>query len=571
MKTRASFTVCFIGASLLAFFSGCRAEPPADVRSSEVTDAEMFTDVTRELGIDFSIVNGATGERFVNETMVGGAGWIDYDGDGWLDLYLTNGHEISREAEKPGAANNRLYRNLSGTGFEDVTAKTGVGDHRYSNGTAVADYDNDGDQDLFVANVGRNTLYRNRGDGSFEDVTVVAGLERAGFGSSAAWLDYDRDGLLDLFVVRYLEYIPRLARPCTERGNRVYCHPRLFNGQADLLYRNRGDGTFEDVSERSGLSLGGANDGKGLGVLAADFDGDGLQDLYVANDTTANFLWRNKGDGTFVDVAYEWGVALSAAGRTQAGMGVDGGDINGDGWLEIHVTNFSRETNNLFMREAPGSYTEAVQGSTLGRSFDRLGFGTVFGDFDLDGDLDLSIANGHVHDMVEVNSRETGISYRQPPDLLLNDGRGRFSPASKAGKAFDRKYVGRGLASADYDNDGDLDLLLCTIDQGAVLLRNNRNTRSHAAANYLSIRLVGSKGARDAYGSTVLVEAQGRSQFFLCQAARSYLSSVDPRINIGLGGGSTVDKVTITWASGQVQVLTGVGANQQLVIEEPAE
>ena len=562
MKDRVSLTGLFTGALLLTVFSGCGGEP---------SGAGLFSDVTRELGIDFSMVNGAAGERFINETMVGGGGWIDYDGDGWLDLYLTSGHEVPRDAEKPGAAKNRLYRNLSGTGFEDVTEKAGVGDRRYSNGVAVADYDNDGDQDLFVANVGRSTLYRNRGDGGFDDVTVVAGLEREGFGSSATWLDYDRDGYLDLFVVRYLEYIPRLARPCTERGNRVYCHPRLFNGQGDLLYRNRGDGTFEDVSERSGISLGGANDGKGLGVLAADFDGDGLQDLYVANDTTSNFLWRNRGNGTFVDVAHEWGIALSSDGRTQAGMGVDGADINGDGWLEIHVTNFSRETNNLFMREAPGSYTEAVQGSSLGRSFDRLGFGTVFGDFDLDGDLDLSIANGHVDDIVEMNSRETGISYLQPPDLLLNDGKGRFSPALQPGAAFGKEYVGRGLASADYDNDGDLDLLLLTIDQGAVLLRNNQNSREKTTSNYLSIRLVGSRGARDAYGSTVVVEAGGRSQHLLCQAGRSYLTSVDPRLNIGLGDSARAEKVTITWASGQVQVLTDLAANRQLVVEEPGE
>ena len=564
MKAAIQLISQLMGACLLVALCGCRgAEDPQD--------AGLFSDVTASLGIDFSLVNGATGERFVNETMVGGAGWIDYDGDGWLDLYLANGHEASSVAEKPGTAGNRLYRNLSGGGFEDVTAKAGVGDRRYSNGVAVADYDNDGDQDLFVANVGRNTLYRNRGDGSFEDVTAGAGLEREGFGASATWFDYDGDEFLDLFVVRYLEYIPHLARPCVERGNRVYCHPRLFNGQADLLYRNRGDGGFEDVSRKAGLSLGGPTDGKGLGVLAADFDGDGLQDLYVANDTTANFLWRNKGDGTFVDVAYDWGVALSSSGRTQAGMGVDGADINGDGWLEIHVTNFSRETNNLFMRKAPGSYTEGIQVSRLGRSFDRLGFGTVFGDYDLDGDLDLAIANGHVDDLVEVNSRETGISYRQPPDLLINDGAGSFSSATDAGRPFEKSYVGRGLASADFDNDGDLDLLLCTIDRGAVLLRNNLNTREKTAANYLSIRLVGSSGPRDAYGSTVVVEAGGRSQLFLCQAGRSYLCSLDPRINAGLGGSVLVDKVTITWPGGRTQVLRDLPANQQLIVEEPRQ
>ncbi len=557
---------CFLqllGAGLLLYLPGCGGD-------EQKSRNELFTDVTATLGIDFTLSNGATGERYVNETMLGGGGWIDYDGDGWLDLYLANGHEASRDAGKPGKTGNRLYRNLAGKGFEDVTARAGVGDQRYSNGVCVGDYDNDGDQDLFVTNVGRNTLYRNKGDGTFQDVTAAAGLTREGFSASATWLDYDNDGNPDLYVVRYLEYVPSLARSCSENGVRVYCHPRIFNGQGDLLYRGRGDGSFEDVSRKAGISRGGPADGKGLGVVAADFDGDGLQDLYVANDTTSNFLWHNRGDGTFVDVAYDWGVALSAAGKAQAGMGVDCADVKGAGQLAIHVTNFSSETNNLFMRDGPGSYTEGIQGSRLGGSYERLGFGTVFGDFDLDGDSDLAIANGHVDDLVEVSSRESGIRYRQPPELLLNDGDGSFSPAPKPGSVFGREYVGRGLASADYDNDGDLDLLICTLDQGAVLLRNNRIEQKAPGSNFLSIRLIGRNCPRDAYGSRVLVEAGGKSRLFLCQAGRSYLSSVDPRIHVGLGASAAAEKISITWAGGQTQVLRDVAANQHLELEEPA-
>lgn len=563
MKVRRYCPVQILGAWILLCLPGCGGEEGP-------SHGELFSDVTAALGIDFSLVNGARGERYVNETMLGGGGWIDYDGDGWLDLYLANGHDASRYAGKPGKTGNRLYRNLAGKSFEDVTERAGVGERRYSNGVCVGDYDNDGDQDLFVTNVGRNTLYQNNGDGTFLDVTVGAGLAREGYGASATWLDYDNDGNPDLYVVRYLEYVPHLARPCSENGVRVYCHPRIFNGQADLLYRNRGDGTFEDVSEKAGIAQAGPADGKGLGVVAADFDGDGLQDLYVANDTTANFLWRNRGDGTFVDVAYDWGVALSSAGKAQAGMGIDCADVRGDGHLAIHVTNFSSETNNLFLREGPGSYTEGIQGSRLGGSFERLGFGTVFGDFDLDGDSDLAIANGHVDDLVEISSRETGIKYRQPPELLLNDGSGVFSPAPGAGGAFNKDYVGRGLASADYDNDGDLDLLLCTIDQGAVLLRNNRIEQKAPGSNYLSIRLIGRNCSRDAYGSQVVVEAGGKSRLFLCQAGRSYLCSVDPRIHVGLGEATVAKKISITWASGQTQVLRDIPANQHLEIEEPA-
>ncbi|MEC7922702.1 MAG: CRTAC1 family protein, partial [Planctomycetota bacterium] len=352
---------------------------------------------------------------------------------------------------------------------------------------------------------------------------------------------------------------------------RVYCHPRIFNGQGDLLYRGKGDGSFEDVSRKAGISRAGPADGKGLGVVAADFDGDGLQDLYVTNDTTSNFLWRNRGDGTFVDVAYDWGVALSSAGKAQAGMGVDCADVKGDGQLDIHVTNFSSETNNLFMSDGPGSYQEGIQGARLGGSYERLGFGTLFGDFDLDGDSDLAIVNGHVDDLVEVSSRESGIRYRQPPELLLNRGDGSFLPAPAPGPVFSREYVGRGLASADYDNDGDLDLLICTIDQGAVLLRNNRIEQKAPGSNFLSIRLIGRTGPRDAYGSRVLVEAGGKSRLFSCQAGRSYLSSVDPRIHVGLGESAAAEKISITWVGGQTQVLRDVPANQHLELEEPVQ
>jgi hypothetical protein len=559
--------------STAAFVTACGPDPENEEAAGS-PDAEVggiFTDVTKRSGIEFRLETGKSEERYLFETMLGGVGWIDFDGDGFLDLYLANGHASSVDAWKEGRESDRLYRNNGDGTFEDVTVAAGIREHRYSNGVAVADYDNDGHSDLLVTNVGRNTLYHNRGDGSFEDVTESAGLTDEGFNASAVWFDADRDGDLDLYITRYLRYRPRLARPCREGDRRVYCDPRFFEGESDLLYENTGDGKFADISAKAGITRAGPADGKGLGVIAGDFDADGWPDIYVANDSTANFLWHNRRDGTFRDRAFEAGVALSASGRAQAGMGVDLGDVNGDGHPDIHVTNFSNETNNLFLGDGKGNFVEGVQRSKLGRSFGRLGFGCILADFDLDGDLDLVTANGHVNDNVDAHSDASGsgVTYRQPPDFFRNDGDGKFvDDAQAGGPVFAQAFVGRGLASADFDNDGDLDLALMTLNRSLVLLRNE--TREDGKGpHFLRVRLRGTASPRDGYGARI--EAQIGDRVAICeyQSGRSYLSAVDPRAIFGLGSATKVDRLTVHWPRGTVQVLEDIAGDREIVIVEP--
>ena len=554
----------FLGALLLSAgaFPGCTHKSP----SSRLAAEGIFSDVSVSSGLDFRLESGARGDHHLIETMLGGLGWIDYDGDGDYDLYVANGHEDSLRGDGDGEATNVLYENDGRGRFHDVTRQAGVGDARYSNGVAVGDYDGDGDSDLLVTNFGRNTLYRNRGDGTFEDVTEAAGLVHTGWGTSAAWLDYDRDGDLDLYVTRYLEYQPGKSRRCVENGALLYCHPRFFPGQADLLYENEGDGRFREVGQRAEIARAGDDEGKGLGVIAADLDEDGWVDVYVANDTTPNFLWRNRGDGTFEDVAFARGVAVDGNGKSQAGMGVDWGDVNGDGHVDIHVTNFSMETNNLYLGGKRGEFFDGAQGAGLGRSYGRLGFGALLVDLDGDSHLDVFIVNGHVDDQVENSARARGTRYRQPPELFLNDGRGKFQLAAEdGGPVFGERFVGRALASSDMDGDGDVDLAIATLDRGVVLLRNNRRPR-----HYLTVRLQGSRSNRDAYGARVEVKFGGRRRAFEYQSARSYLAAVDPRLFIALGDAPRVDELTVHWPSGGTQVLRDLPANREVTITEPS-
>lgn len=547
-----------VTAAVLLVASGC--EP----KTKEKPLAPIFRDVAAALGVSFQTVNGAKGERFVVETMLGGVGWIDYDGDGDYDLYLANGHDDPVKAQRPGKQRNALFRN-DGSRFQDVTEAAGVAERRYSHGVAVADFDNDGDSDLLVTNFGRNTLYRNRGDGTFEDVTESAGLVETGYNMSAAWLDSDRDGDLDLYVTRYLEYWPAAARPCHRLDKRAYCHPRLFSGQADLFYRNDGDGRFVEVGSEVGIDKFGDFEGKGLGVIAADFDRDGWTDLYVANDTTANFLWRNQGDGTFEDVAFEWGVAFSEEGIAQAGMGVDWADVNGDSVPDIHVTNFAQETNSLYLSKAAGIYIDGVHEARLSDSYALLGFGTLFFDAELDGDLDLVVANGHIDDLIESTPGNAGVKYRQQPALYLNSGNGVFErEARRAGDVFRVARVGRGLASADFDNDGDSDLAFVSIDRPVAILRHDAPKDS----NWVRVRLVGKKSPRDAYGSRVEAKIGASMRLYEYQSARSYLSACDPRVIIGLGSAARIDVLTVHWTSGHTQILKNVQAGQEIMVVE---
>jgi hypothetical protein len=545
----------------LATTAGTSACIPADKGPGE-----LFTDVTESAGIDFEFVGGATGERYLVEIMAGGVGWIDYDGDGDYDLYAVNGHANPLAAVEVGEETNRLYRNDGGR-FTDVTEAAGVGDRHYGMGLAVGDYDGDGDADLLVTNYGRNTLYRNDGNGSFSDVTEAAGITEQGFNTSAAWFDMDGDRDLDLYIVRYLDYDPRTSRRCQDGGLRVYCNPRYFAGKPDLLYRNRGDGTFESIGKQAGIDKAGAYEGKGLGVVTFDADRDGLLDIYVANDMTPNFLWRARGDGTYEDVAHVSGVALSGQGHAQAGMGVDVGDVNADGLTDIYVTNFAKETNALYVARVAGRFTDAVLRSGLGPTLPPLGFGTLFTDVDLDGDADIVTVNGHVNDVVEQTDPGAGMTFAQRPDLFLNNGEGLFERGTDVGGSFFAEpVVGRALAPSDYDDDGDVDLAVGTLDRSVRLLRNN-NPHGHSS---VTVKLVGTTGARDGYGARVEAHGAGRLQTFEVQSARSYLSAADPRVVIGLGEGGKLERLTVRWPGGSTQELTGGAlAGERIEVVEP--
>ncbi|MBI1930656.1 CRTAC1 family protein [Candidatus Poribacteria bacterium] len=494
--------------------------------------------------------------------MGSGAAFLDSDNDGDLDLYIVN------SAALPGFVTERkptnvLYRNDGKGHFTDVTQTAGVGDTGYGMGCVAADYDNDGDPDLYVTNLGENVLYRNNGDGTFTDVTQHAGVDGGDkWSSSCAFVDYDHDGNLDLYVVNYLDYdIAKDGEWYDSRHQRVYGGPLKYEGISDTLYRNNGDGTFTDVSSRVGVYN---ENGKGLGVTCGDYDNDGRIDIYVANDTTPNFLYRNMGDGTFIEIGLLAGAAYDEDGNAKAGMGVDFGDYNNDGFLDIFVTNFSHETNTLYHNNSDDTFTDVTDIAHLGEpSFLKLGFGTKFFDADNDGDLDIFVTNGHVYDTVE-SSSDT-FEYAQTNQLFANNGDGTFTDISlKSGEHFSQKRVGRGAAFGDYDNDGDMDVLVTNNHDSPVLLRNEGGNRN----NWLMIKTVGTKSNRDGIGARINVKTRFHSQMREVQTGGSYLSGHDLRVIFGLGAETKAEQVKITWPSGLEQTLADVEANQLLVITE---
>ena len=536
----------------------------AFVISPHAQTTVQFVDVAEASGITFNHVNGESGRLYYLETMGSGAAFFDYDNDGDLDLYIVN------SAPLPGfvtamSPTNVLYRNDGDSGFTDVTAEAGVGHLGYGMGCGTADYDNDGDPDLYVTNFGVNVLYRNNADGTFTDVTVYAGVgDSDRWSSSCAFVDYDQDGNLDLYVVNYLDYdIVEDGEWYDTNGRRIYSNPRVYKGVSDTLYRNRGDGTFTDVTQRVGVY----NDtGKGLGVTCGDYDNDGRIDIYVANDTTPNFLYRNMGDGTFMDLGVIAGVAYNEDGVAEGGMGVDFGDYNNDGFLDIFVTNFSRETNTLYRNNSNGIFTDVTYIAHLGDpSFLKLGFGTKFFDADNDSDLDLFVANGHVYSIVE--SQSDTLEYAQTDQLFLNMKESSFLDVSEgSGTYFSMKRVSRGAAFGDYDNDGDTDIFVVNLNQEAVLLRNDGGNRN----NWLKIETVGVKSNRDGIGARIEVVTRSHTQIREVQAGSSYLSGHDLRLIFGLGAEAEAKEVTITWPSGLEQTLADVEANQFLIITEGA-
>ncbi len=545
-RSRIRFQVQIWGLALALALCACAPQdPPAP--------PVHFADAGADAGIDFVHYNGFSGEYYYVETFGAGAAFLDYDGDGRLDLYLANGTYLTGHPPDPPPIN-RLYRNAGAGTFTDVTAHSGSADPGYGFGVAAADYDADGDPDLFVANYGPNALYRND-HGIFAKTS--AGLADPRWGTSAGFLDYDLDGDLDLFVANYVRYTLDDDAICQQGQVRAYCEPSVYDPTGDLLYRNDGD-TFADVTEETGITL----KGKGLGVALADYDRDGDTDLYVANDGTMNFLYANQ-HSTFAEVGLIAGTRYNEHGHADAGMGVDFGDYDHDGDFDLFVTNFAFETNALYRNDGQGQFAVATQRLGLADpSYRPLGFGTKFFDYDNDGDLDLFAANGHVINRIaEVDSSQT---YRQPNQMFRNDAGRRFADVSAAlGADFQRANAGRATAVADYDDDGDLDLLVTTVAAQPRLLRNDGGNTRH----YLQILLVG-KSHPDGLGTRVEVVADGVRQVQERQSGGSYLASHDPRLHFGLGA-ATSAQVEIRWPDGTHQTIEKVAANQVLRVVQP--
>ncbi len=533
----------------------------------------QFTDITQAVGIDFKHENSATSNKYLIETMGGGVALFDYDGDGRLDVFFTNGAKLEdpmRPGQVPDKSDrrfwNRLYRqNADGT-FSDVTEKaglTGMPQNRYGMGVAVGDYDNDGFQDLYVTNYGGNTLYHNNGDGTFRDVTASAGVAAGGWSASAGFFDMDNDGRLDLFVTRYVDWTFENNRYCGEKkpGYRAYCHPDNFGGMANVLYHNNGDGTFTDVSSKAGIA---ASLGKGLGVSFADYDGDGFLDVYVANDSVQGFLYHNNRDGTFTELGLPLGVGFNEDGKTFAGMGVDFADYDNDGRPDIVVTDLSNERYRLFRQAGDGSFQDVTHSSGLGAAtLPFSGWSTRFFDYDNDGWKDLFVAQGHVMDTIEKSA--PNLRYQQPLLLLRNES-GRFVKTA-AGEALEKDRPARGAAFGDLDNDGDVDVVVSSVGQGALVLRNDGGNRK----SWLGIRAVGRTSNRDGIGCRVkVVSASGSTKYLTVTTAVGYLSASDKQLLVGLGSAATAKLVEIRWPSGVVQELHDVASGQTLVANEPA-
>ena len=551
-RIRPPVVACLLSMALLGLGLWSCARPAADL------DQVHFVDAATSAGIGFRHYNGATGHYYYVETYGSGAGFLDYDNDGWLDVYLVNGAPLSGPRPTP-APINHLYRNTGQGAFVDVTTATGVGDPGYGMGCSAADYDNDGDQDLYLANFGPNVLYRNEGNGTFADVTAAAGVGDPRWASSCGFLDYDRDGDLDLYVTNYVDYSIANDVPCAEGSVRSYCDPDTYAPVSDLLYRNEGDGTFTDVTVAAGVT----GSGRGLGVAFSDYDDDGDTDIYVANDGTANLLYRNEG-GRFAEVGLQAGVWYNANGRAQAGMGVDAGDLDGDGAPDLVVGNFAMETNTLFRNLGDGQFEDATDRSGLGPpSYLPLTFGLKLLDYDNDGDLDLFSANGHVLDNAEIIT--PGHTYAQANQMMANLGDGQLVDVSAhLGPDFSRVNVGRSAAAADYDNDGDIDLLVNTVNGNPRLLRNDGGNRQH----WLEVQLQGLV-QRDALGSKVTVTIGDRRLVRERQSGASYQATHDPRLHFGLGTATTAE-VEVRWPDGRRQQLGRVVADQLLrVVEAP--
>jgi hypothetical protein len=542
---------------------------PAPGPLGSATD-EALTDVTQRLGIDFHLENSLTAQKYLPETMLGGVAVFDFDNDGRLDLFFTNGAEIrdpmpggQRPEKIDKRFRNRLYhQNPDGT-FTDVTEKAGLAGSGYSMGVAVGDYDNDGFEDLFVTGLDRAVLYHNNGDGTFTDATARTGTATAGWSTSAGFFDYDNDGKLDLFVDRYVAWSFGDNRRCGDAATgRHYCHPLLYKGTTSVLYHNNGDGTFTDVSEKSGIAKA---IGRGLGVAFADYDGDGWTDIYVANDSTQSFLFHNNGDGTFKEDGIAAGVAYTDDGNTFAGMGVEFADYNNDGLPDLVVTDLATERYMLFRNAGNGTFASDTDSSGLGRATRTYtGWGIKWLDVDNDGWKDLFAAQGHLDN--EMYGASKILTYRQKPLLLKNE-KGALVPwPGNPGSAFAAAWVGRGVAAGDLDNDGAVDLVASNIGQSAYVLHNNAGARNH----WLGIKTRGTRSNRDGIGCRIKVTgSSGFTQYYTVDTAGSYLSASDRRLVIGLGSDNSAKLIEARWPGGTVQKLENVKAGQWINLVEP--
>ena len=520
-----------------------------------------FVNIASEAKIAFKHENGATPQKYMPETMAGGSIIFDYNSDGWPDIFFVNGGSFTDERKAAGARH-RLYRNNRDGTVRDMTSGSGIGVSGFGMGACSADYDNDGWADLYVTAVGGNKLYHNNGNGTFTDVTEKAGVGSRLWSASCAFGDINNDGNVDLYVTNYVDFSVNNNKYCVYSGDtRVYCHPNVYNGQPDILYRNNGDGTFKDVTREAGIYH---PEGKGLGVVFGDYDGDGWADIYVANDSTPNFLFHNKGKGVFEEVGLLAGVAVGSDGQPLAGMGTDMGDIDGRGLLDIFVTNLDRQTHNLYRNLGKGLFADVTFESGVGEAtLPFVGFGAVFVDYDNDMDLDLAIANGDVIDNVSLFRDST--SYEQRNLLLQNDGTGKFRDVGPAsGPGFALKKASRSLSAGDIDNDGDLDLLIGNVGQTADLLRNDGGNNGGS----LLIRTVGSKSNRDGIGAVLKLTVAGKVLVRDVKAGSSYLSQSDMRVHFGMGNAARAERLEIRWPSGIVDVLQNIESNQIITITE---
>jgi len=529
--------------------------PNALAAQSTASPGFRLVDVTSAAGIQFRHNSGAYGGKLLPETLGSGCAFLDYDADGWQDILLINGMDWPQHKRQRSTL--RLYRNNRDGTFTDVTRRAGLDVEMYGMGVAAGDYNNDGFPDILVTCVGQNRLFRNTGKGTFADVTAKSGLDgRLGFSTSALWFDYDRDGLLDLFVCNYVRWSAEHDVFCSLDGkHKSYCTPEAYRGETCWLFHNRGDGTFEDVTAKSGIF---DTSSKSLGVAMLDYDRDSWPDLLVANDTQPNKLYRNLRNGTFKDVAIEAGIAFSAEGKARAGMGVDAADFDHSGFPGVAITNFDNEMIGLYRPAANGTYNDvAVQAGVGLASQNTLGFGCAFLDANLDGTLDLVVANGHIDDTVR-NIRGN-VGYAQPPQIFLNNGQGKFQDvAASTGDAFIQPKVGRGLCYADFDRDGDLDILMTTNNGPAYLYRNDQLAGNHS----IRFRLTGTKSNRDAIGAMVRIEHESSTQSRLIKGGSSYLSQSELPVTFGLGKRDKIDRVIIDWPSGRSEEYKDLSAGQ---------